>query len=215
MQNSKADMFICHNCKFWAFFVPETYTWMILLDMILISSITLAFSACVRLCINVPSPSLNQLRRRWETGGWWDWGRGSFPHWRRTRDQERTEPANITHVCIYTGAAHTNHSHTHTHTNTGKEGDSLMHSDEIRLIRQITWNQGECFMLLAKWAHRGKVTNGRIISSNWMLCPLHFLVRIFRLTLQECILFTALLLNIFLCIIDEAMCFLHIILFTV
>lgn len=61
----------------------------------------------VRLCVigvvYIPSPSLNQLLRRWETRGWWDWGKGSFRHWRRTRGQERTEPANTIHVCIYTG----------------------------------------------------------------------------------------------------------------
>lgn len=55
--------------------------------------------------VNIPSPSLNQLLRRWETGGWWDWGKGSFRHWRRTQDQERTEPANTIHVSIYTGTA--------------------------------------------------------------------------------------------------------------
>lgn len=47
--------------------------------------------------VNIPSPSLNQLLRRWETGGWWDWGRGSFQRWRRTQDQERTEPADTSH----------------------------------------------------------------------------------------------------------------------
>ena len=72
---------------------------------------------CVELCrrvwggvgargrVNVPSPSPGQPQRRWETGGWWDWGRGNFPHWRCILDQGRTEPAHRTQrpVRIYTG----------------------------------------------------------------------------------------------------------------
>lgn len=120
--------------------------------------------------VNIPSLSLNQLLRRWETGGWWDWGRGSFRHWRRTRDQERTEPANTIHVCIYTGAAFvqthicTPHMHaqgeikvTHSHTR--------IHTQPYHKCMIITW----IFSRIDRDKHRkGKWWIVRIISDGYM-----------------------------------------------
>lgn len=77
---------------------------------------------------NIPSPSLTRLLSRRERGGWRDWGKGSFQHWRRTRDQERTEPANTSHLCLYTGVASVR---TNTQTlacTRGSRGQSVWHT---------------------------------------------------------------------------------------
>lgn len=103
-------------------------------------------TVCERLCINIPSPSLNLLRRMWETGGWWDWGRGSFQHWRPSQDQERTEPANTTHVCIYTVVVLVQ---TCTAPQTRPQTENFSRTAQERgLTRQIIWNHMSDLMLL-------------------------------------------------------------------